>query len=269
MSFVTANLTFKNCFKAHSFDGANHEPNSQTIVWRRGDAPALKRACCGSALPIWKSPCQFISFGSFKSHSGLLVLSLRWGLVKPPTDCLCHMLNESRRAKDAAWWMWRRGVKDALLAISSRPVINHLNPPRGATDRAADGQMSHDKSSARRWHQSLATTSFRLPAPSCETQSDNSFAPISSVFSLLFNYPWLSLFLFVPFGKKEEKGVAERRKKKEEAKMEKLIADCHAVFQIFAQTPVKPMRDVIVENRSNWKQMLERRIIWDGSVSQN
>lgn len=196
------------------------------------------------------------------------MLSLRWWLVKPPTDCICHMLNESRRAKDAAWRMWWRGVEDALLAIFSWPVINHLNPPRGATDRAADGQMSHDKSSARRWHPSLVTTSFRLPASSRETQSDNSFAPISSVFSLLFNYPWLSLFLFVPFGKREEKGAAGRRKKKE-AKMEKLIADCHGVFKIFAQTPVKPMRDVIVENRSNWKQMLERRIIWDGSVSQN
>lgn len=76
-------------------------------------------------------------------------------------------------------------VKDALLAIFSRPVINHLTPPRGATDRAADGQMSHDKSSACRWHQSLAMPFFRLPAPSRETQSDNSFVPISSVFSVV------------------------------------------------------------------------------------
>lgn len=153
-------------------------------------------------------------------------------------DCIYHLLSETRRGKRCSLTNGAKAnnavkldssaaaaVEDALQAIFSRPVINHFAPLRGATDRAADGQMSHDKSSTRRWHQSHAKPSFPTPArPNLTTPS----LP-SPMFSLLFNYPWLPLFLSVSFRKKRKSAV--ERTKKREAKLEKLIADCHAVFK--------------------------------------
>lgn len=163
-------------------------------------------------------------------------------------DCIHHLLSEARRAKDAAWQMapkWTAvepdsftiaAVKDALEAIFSRPVINHLTPPRGATDRAADGQMSHDKSSARRWHQSLAKPSFRLLATSRETQSDNSFAPIFLCFLCCLIIPDCHYFSSSLFRSRRRRRVQWKEQKRgKDAEINRRLQRC---IQIFAQTPL-------------------------------
>lgn len=108
-----------------------------------------------------------------------------------------------------------------------------------------------------RWNLSTQVASIPceafFPTPSVLRDTcDNSFA---SIFCCLItpDCHYSSLF------------CAEKRKR---AKTQKLIVDCHGDLNLCSD-PVKSMRDVIVENRSNWKQMLGRRIISDGSVSQN
>lgn len=193
---------------------------------------------------------------------------LHTSLVKwEPTGKSCSLTNGARgygAVEPSSFAI--TAVKDALLAIFSRPLINHLTPPRGATDRAADGQMSHDKSSARRWHQSLCDAVFPT---ACSVPRD-------PIWQLLRSHLLCFLCcLIIPdchYSSLFHSGRRRRRvrwKEKKRGKDGEINRRLPRRIQIFAQTPVKPTRDVIVENRSNWKQMLERRIIWDGSVSQN
>lgn len=114
-------------------------------------------------------------------------------------------------------------VKIALLVILSCSMINHFPLPRSKTHKDAHGQISDDESLARRWFQSLMRRSVRLPALVATVASipwDAMWQLLhslsSSLFSLLFNYPQLSLVVFVSSG---------RRSKKKK----KWIAYCHAV----------------------------------------
>lgn len=208
----------------------------------------MKYACCGSALPIWKHPCPFRSFRSIKSHLGLLMLSLRWWQVKLPTDCIHHLLNESRRAKVAAWRMapectapWSPiplpspQSRTLYLLFSHGPwsIISPLREAQQTEPLMARCHMikARHAGGINPLRRLFSDCLVRPARPNLTTPS----LP-SPLFSLLFNYPWLSLFLFVPFRKKEEKGVVERKKK--EAKMEKWIADCHVVFKSLLRPPL-------------------------------
>lgn len=128
-----------------------------------------KTPMCISPISIHHKSCGFadtehqvIVAATFEEATLLLCTSHnKWDQTGESYSLDKHAAVRCHKAKFPSF----TAVKVALLAIFSRSMINHFPPLRGAADTAADSQMSHDKSPARRWHQSPAMPSLWLPAP--------------------------------------------------------------------------------------------------------